>query len=135
MGRGVNVDDLIKLVGDGLIAAGKSGVPVVEPGTPISVLPCVACAPSDDELGDGNRTLRYGFDVTIAVPRGKQTSQYGVLVELEGIVIRSLIPSGVRFVGPITFAATGGGTTGEPPTMVRVVPITFTADVDLCGAP
>lgn len=131
----MTVDDLAKLIRDGLTAAGKSSVGVVAPGTPISKLPCVALAPAADELGDGNRSLRYGFDVTVAVPRQAQVSQYPLLVDLEGIVVASLAGSGVRFEGPIVFAATGGGDTGEPPTMSRVVPVSFASDVDLCGSP
>lgn len=128
----MDVDGLLKLVKEGLIEAGKTKVPVVPPGTAISVLPAVVLAPSTDELGEGNRTLRYGFSVTLLVPRNSQVSQYPLLVELEAIVIRSLIPSNVRFDGPFVFASTGGADTGEPPALSRVIPVSFTADVDLC---
>jgi hypothetical protein len=128
----MTVDDLIKLVRDGLVAAGKTRVPVVPPGTPITVVPAVVIAPADDELVDGNRTLRYGFDVTCLVPRGGQTSQYPALVEIAAIVVQSLIPSEVRFDGPLVFATTGGGETGEPAALARVVPVSFAADVTLC---
>jgi len=128
----MTVDDLVKLVHDSLVAAGVTTVPVVLPGTSLSVLPCVVLAPSDDALGDGNHTLRHGFDITVAVPRNTQTSQYPRLVELLQLVLRGLIPSAVRFEGPIVFAATGGGDTGEPPAMVRVIPVSFASDFDLC---
>lgn len=128
----MNVADLRKLIADGLVEAGKYKIPVVLPGTPISVLPCVVLAPSDDVLGDGNRTLRYGFDVTCVVPRNNQVGQYELLVELEAIVLQSLIPSQVRFDGPLIFASTGGADTGEPPALARTIPISFTSDADLC---
>ena len=128
----MNVADLQKLISDGLVVAGKYKIPVVLPGTPISVLPCVVLAPSDDVLGDGNRSLRYGFDVTCVVPRNNQVSQYELLVELEAIVLQSLIPSQVRFDGPLIFASTGGADTGEPPALSRVIPVSFTASVLLC---
>lgn len=128
----MTVDDLVKLIKDSLVAGGVTTVPVVLPGTSLSVLPCVVIAPSDDALGEGNRTLRHGFDVTVAVPRGAQVSQYPRLVELLGLVLRGLVPSAVRFEGPIVFAATGGGDTGEPPAMVRIVPVSFASDVALC---
>ena len=132
MGCGVNVADLIKLIGDGLVAAGKTKIPVVPPGTPISVIPCVVLAPGNDELANANKTLRCGFDVTVIVQRNSQVTQYELLSELEAIVLRSLIPSEVQFDGPIVFASTGGEATGEPPALSRVIPVTFTADVDLC---
>ena len=128
----MTVDDLILVIGDALVAAGYPKVPVVAPGTPIAVMPCVVLAPGDNELGDGNRSLRYGFDITIVVPRSSQPEQYELLTELEAVVLRSLIPSPVRFDGPIAFAATGGNETGEPPALSRVIPVTFAADVDLC---
>jgi len=128
----MNHNDIIKLIKDGLTEAGKVKIPVVPPGTPISVMPCVVIAPSDDSLGEGNKTLRLGFDITIVVPRSNQVSQYELLTELEAIVIRSLIPSQVRFDGPLAFASTGGEATGEPAALSRVIPITFTADVTLC---
>jgi hypothetical protein len=128
----VNVADLIKLIGDGLVEAGHTMVSVVPPGTPLSTIPCVAIAPANDELTNGNRTLQYGFDVTVIVQRNAQVSQYELLTELEAIVVRSLIPSEVQFDGPIVFASTGGEATGEPPALSRVIPVTFTADVDLC---
>lgn len=126
----MNVAGLIKLVKDGLLAAGKDKVPVVPPGTPISVLPCVVIAPSEDRLEQG--ALRYGFDITPTVPRNAQPTQYELLVELEAIVILSLQSTNVRFDGPFTFAATGGEGTGEPPAQARVIPVSFTSDVDLC---
>ena len=128
----MNLAALTKLIRDALDAAGKTRVPVVAPGTPIAVMPCVALAPSFDDLENGNRTLRYGFDVTVIVPRFNQAEQYDQLVDLQTIVIQSLVPSPVRFDGPIAFAATGGETTGEPPALARTIPITFVADVDLC---
>jgi len=128
----MNVDELQKLIKDGLVASGKTRVPVVPPGTPISVMPCVVLAPSDDTLESGNKTLKYGFDITCCVPRGGQVSQYGLLVEIEAIVLQSLIPSNVRFDGPLRFAATGGEATGEPPALARIIPISFSSDVDLC---
>jgi hypothetical protein len=128
----MDVEQLEQLITAGLVDAGKTKIPVVPPGTPISVLPCVVLAPSDDELGDGNRSLRYGFDVTCVVPRNSQVSQYQLLVELEAIVIRSLIPSTVRFDGPFLFASTGGEGTGEPPALSRVIPVSFASDTDLC---
>jgi hypothetical protein len=105
---------------------------VLAPGTTISVLPAVVLAPSDDQLGDGNRTLRHGFDVTAIVPRNGQVTQYQALVELEGIVVQSLIPSEVRFEGAFTFLAAGGDGTGEPPTMSRLIPVSYSSDVQLC---
>lgn len=128
----MDIDELAFLIRAGLDDAGKTKIPVVPPGTPISVLPAVVLAPSDDELGAGNRTLRYGFDVTCVVPRSAQVSQYELLVELEAIVLASLIPSQVRFEGPLLFASTGGEGTGEPPALSRVIPVTFASDVDLC---
>ena len=128
----MNVADLRKLITDGLTVAGKYKIPVVLPGTPISVLPCVVLAPSDDVLGDGNRSLRYGFDVTCVVPRNNQVSQYELLVELEAIVLQSLIPSTVRFDGPLIFASTGGADTGEPAALARTIPVSFTSDATLC---
>lgn len=128
----MNIDDLEFLIRSGLDDAGKTKVPVVPPGTPITVLPAVVLAPGDDELGPGNGSIRYGFDITCVVPRSAQVSQYELLVELEAIVVRSLIPSTVRFDGPLSFASTGGADTGEPPALARVIPVTFTADVDLC---
>lgn len=128
----MDVDDLAFAIRSALDDNGKTKIPVVAPGTPISVLPCVVLAPAADELGDGNRTIRYGFDITVTVPRSAQTSQYGLLVELEAIVVRSLIPSPVRFDGPFLFAATGGDGTGEPPALARIIPVSFAADVDLC---
>ena len=83
----MNVADLHKLIHDALVAEGKTKVPVVYPGTPISVIPCVALAPGNDELANGNRTLRYGFDVTVLVHRNNQADQYEQLVELEAIVV------------------------------------------------
>jgi hypothetical protein len=128
----MTVDDLIKLIHDGLVLAGKTKVPVVPPGTPIAVMPCVVIAPSDDTLESGNKTLRYGFDITCTVPRNAQVSQYQLLTELEAIVVQSLIPSQVRFDGPLRFASTGGEATGEPPALARVIPVSFSSDVDLC---
>ena len=128
----MNVADLAKLIGDGLTVAGHTKIPVVPPGTPIAVIPCVVLAPGNDDLINGNRTLRCGFDVTVIVPRSAQVEQYGLLSELEAIVLRSLIPSEVQFDGPIVFASTGGESTGEPPALARVIPVTFAADVDLC---
>ena len=128
----MNVADLQKLIKDGLVEAGKVKVPVVEPGTAISVLPCIVLAPANDELGEGNRTLRYGFDITAMVPRSAQVSQYELLVQLQAIVLRSLIPTQVRFEGPFTFAATGGEQTGEPPALARIIPVSFASNEDLC---
>jgi len=128
----MTVDDLIKLIHDGLVAAGKTKVPVVPPGTPISVMPCVVIAPSDDTLVDGNKTLKYGFNIPPTVPRNAQVSQYNLLVEIEAIVLQSLIHSSVRFDGPLRFASTGGEATGEPPALARVIPVSFTSNVDLC---
>ena len=132
MGDRVNVAELTKLISDALIAAGKTKVPVVPPGTAVSVMPCVVLAPSDDELENGNRTLRYGFDVTVITPRFNQAEQYEQLTELESIVITSLVPSTVRFDGPLSFTTIGGDGTGEPPALARTIPISFVADVDLC---
>lgn len=131
----MNVDDLAKLIRDGLTAASVTTVPVVMPGTPTSKLPAVVLAPSRDTLGDGNRTLRYGFDVVVMVPRGGQVAQYPRLCELEAIVVHSLIPSAVRFDADIEFAATGGADTGEPPAMSRIIAVSFASDIDLCAAP
>jgi hypothetical protein len=128
----MNLAALTKLIKDALVAAGKTTIPVVAPGTTISVLPCVALAPSTDSLGEGNRSLRHGFDVTVIVPRQGQVTQYELLTELEGIVVQSLIPSGIRFEGPIGFASAGGEGTGEPPTMSRIIPISYPSDVVLC---
>jgi hypothetical protein len=128
----VNVADVIKLIGDGLVEAGHPKIPVVPPGTPLSTIPCVVLAPSDDVLAAGNRTVRYGFDVTVIVPRNNQVEQYELLTDLQAVVLRSLIPSQVQFDGPFVFAATGGADTGEPPALSRTIPVTFTADVDLC---
>jgi hypothetical protein len=129
----MNVADLVKLIGDGLTAAGKTKVPVVLPGTPASVIPCVVLAPSDDELVNANKTLRYGFNIRILVPRSSQVDQYQLLVELQAIVLQSIIPSQVQFDGPMPFDPTVGETIGEPPALARVIPVTFTADVDLCA--
>ena len=128
----MNVTDLAALITTGLTAAGRTKVPVVLPGTAIAVLPCVVLAPGDHELGDGNRSLRYGFDITVTVPRNNQPAQYTDLCTLEAIVYRSLIPSQVRFDGPSIFAATGGEGTGEPPALSQVIPVSFVADVHLC---
>jgi len=127
----VNVDELTKLIRDGLDLAGKTRVPVVPPGTPISVIPAVVLAPRSDDLEDG-WTLRYGFDITCVVPRNAQTSQYEQLCEIETIVLTALIPAPVRFEGPLSFAVTGGGDTGEPPALSRIIPLTFVSDVSLC---
>jgi len=131
MGYRVNLAELTKLIRDGLDAAGKTRVPVVPPGTAISVLPAVVLAPRNDDIEDG-WTLRYGFDVTLLVPRNAQASQYEQLTELETIVLQALIPSTVRFEGPLSFVATGGGDTGEPPALARIIPLTFVSDVSLC---
>lgn len=128
----MNVGEIQKIIHDGMLANDKPKVPVVLPGTPLSVLPCVVLAPSDDALGEGNRSLRYGFDITVVVPRNTQVSQYELLVELEVIVIQSLIPSGVRFDGPIVFASTGGADTGEPPALSRIIPVSFASDAAIC---
>jgi len=127
----VNVADLAALVSAGLSGAGIDDVPVVDPGTPVAALPAVVLAPADNELGDGNHTLRYGLDVTVMVPRLSQVDWYGRLCELEAAVIQGLIPSQVRFEGTIVFAVTGGDGTGEPPAMSRVIPVSFTSDVNL----
>lgn len=128
----MNVNDLIKLVRDGLVAAGKTKIPVVPPGTGITIVPVIVIAPSDDVLENSNKTLRFGFDVTILTQRNKQTSQYELLTELEAIVVAALIPSTVRFDGPFVFANTGGEGTGEPAALARVIPVSFAADVHLC---
>ena len=127
----MTLDDLTKVIREALDLAGKTKVPVVPPGTPISVLPCVVLAPRSNDLEDG-WTLRYGFDVTCIVPRNAQTSQYQQLVEIETIVLQALIPTPVRFEGPLSFAVTGGGDTGEPPALARIIPLTFVSDVSLC---
>ena len=128
----MNVADLTALIRTGLDDAGKTRVPVVAPGTTIAVMPCVVLAPSDDALEDSNHTLRFGFDVTIVVHRNGQVQQYADLTAIEAIVVRSLIPSQVRFDGPFVFAATGGEATGEPAAMSRIIPVSFAADVTLC---
>lgn len=128
----MNVADVAALVSDGLSAAGIDDVPVVDPGTPVAALPVVVLAPADNELGDGNRYLIYGLDVTVVVPRSNQVDQYLRLCELEAAVVQGLLPSQVRFEGPFVFAVTGGDGTGEPPAMSRVIPISFTGDVNLC---
>jgi len=128
----VNVAELSKLIRDALDLAGKTKVPVVAPGAPISVMPCVVLAPADNALENGNRTLRYGFDVTVTTPRYNQPEQYEQLTELETIVVSSLVPSTARFDGTFSFTTTGGDGTGEPPALARTVPISFVADVDLC---
>lgn len=128
----MNIDALTKLIRDALDEARQKSVPVVAPGTTITVLPAVVLAPATDELGEGNRTLRHGFNVTVIVPRQGQVTQYQLLTELEGVVVQSLIPSGIRFEGAITFVAAGGEGTGEPPTMSRLIPISYPSDVALC---
>jgi len=127
----VNIAELTKLIRDGLDAAGKTRIPVVPPGTPIAVIPAVVLAAASDTLEDG-WTLRCGVNITCLVPRGAQVPQYEALTEIELIVLQALIPSPVRFDGPVTFAATGGGDTGEPPALARVIPMSFVADVHLC---
>lgn len=127
----MNVADLIKLIHDGLVAAGKTKVPVVAPGTPVTVLPAVELVPTDDELGEGNRSLRYGFNVTVSVPRASTPEQYEQLVELQAIVLQSLIPSTVRFDGPMVYRPTGE-LPGEAPALARIIPVSFAANVDLC---
>ena len=127
----MNVADIIKLIREGLDAEGKIKIPVVPPGTPISVYPCVVIAPSSNDLEDAGRTLRYGFDITPSVPRSSQPEQFELLTELEAIVLRSLRPTNVRFDGPFSFRVTGPET-GEAPAQARVIPISFAADVDLC---
>ena len=131
MGDRVNVETLTKIIRDALDAADKLRVPVVPPGTPISVIPCVVLAPRNDDIEDG-WTMRYGFDITCLVPRASQTSQYPALVDIESIVVSALIPHPVRFEGPLTFAISGGGDSGEPAALARIIPITFVSDVDLC---
>lgn len=128
----MNIADIAKLIGDGLELAGVGPVPVVDPGTPISTMPAIVLAPSDDELTAGNRGLRHGLDLTVMVPRSSQVEQYARLQELTATVIRSLIPSSVAFTGPIRFASTGGAGSGEPAALVRVIPIAFGGDLDLC---
>ena len=128
----MNVDELTKVIRTALDAAALTRIPVTPPGTPISVIPAVVLAPSDDDMEDGNRTLRHGIDITLLVPRGKQTSQYGLLTQLQHVILRSLVPIPVRFEGPQTFTASGGGDTGEPAALARIIPITFVSDVDLC---
>ena len=127
----MNYAALAKHIRDALDAAGKQRVPVVPTGTPISVIPCVVLAAASDDLEDG-WTLRNGVDVTVLVPRGQQVSQFDLLHELEIIVLQALIPTPVRFEGPLSFAATGGGDTGEPPALARIIPLTFVSDVSLC---
>jgi hypothetical protein len=126
----VNIPAIVKLIGDGLAAAGLDVVRVVEPGTPVTAIPAVVLAPSDDELGAGNRTMAHGLDVTVIVSRTNQVDQYVRLQELTAVVVRSVIPSSISFAGPIRFAATAAP--GEPPAMSRIIPITFPGDVDLC---
>lgn len=128
----MNHNDIIKLIKDGLAVAGKNKIAVVPPGTPIAVLPAVVVAPGNDAMGDGNRSLRYGFDITCIVPRNNQVANYELLTELQAIVVRSLIPSQVRFEGPFVFASTGGGETGEPPALSRVIPVSFTSNEAIC---
>lgn len=128
----MNVTQVIDLLRAGLDAAGHTTVPVVPPGTPLAKVPFVALAPGPNEMGDGNRSYRYGFDLTIAVPRGGQVTQYEYLCTLEAVCLRSLIPNQVRFDGPAEFGSTGGGDTGEPATLVRVIPVSFAADVTIC---
>jgi len=128
----VNVADVAALVAAGLSGAGIDDVPVVDPGTPVAALPVVVLAPADNELGPGNRYLVYGLDITVMVPRAGQVDWYGRLVELEAAVVQGLLPSQVRFEGRFVFAVTGGDGTGEPPAMSRVIPISFTSDVNLC---
>lgn len=126
----MTVDDLALMIRDALDAAGKTKIPVVPPGTPISVLPAVVLAPADNELD--NRVLRYGIDVVVLVPRAGQVAQYELLAELEAIVLQSWYPSTVRLEGPTIFATTGGEGTGEPPAQSRTIPVSFASDVDLC---
>lgn len=130
----MNVGDLAALIRAGLDAAGQTKVPVVPPGTPVAQVSCVVLAPSDNVLEDGNRTLRYGFDIVVMVPRNNQVQQYVALTNLEAIVLRSLLvpQSTVRFDGPFLFASTGGEGTGEPAALSRVIPVSFVADVHLC---
>jgi len=128
----MTADDLALLIGDALVAAGHPKVPVVPPGTPVTVLPAVSLIPGDNELGDGNRSLRYGMEIVVYVPRSSQPEQYQLLCELEAITLRSIIPTQVRFDGPIRFSPTGGESTGEPPAQARYIPVTFATDVDLC---
>ena len=128
----MNTAGLVKLIRDGLDAAAHTKVPVVVPGTPLSKLPCVVIAPSTNQLLNGNRTLSYGFDVVVIVPRYNQPDQYLLLESLEAVVLGSLIPSEVQIEGTTVFDATGGDDTGDPPALTRTIPVTFTSDVDLC---
>jgi len=127
----VNLADVAALVSAGLTGAGIDDIPIVDPGTPVVALPCVVLAPSDDELGDGNHTIREGLDITVLVTRNNQVDQYVRLQQMYQAVVQGLIPSQVRFEGAIVFAVTGGDGTGEPPAMSRVIPVSFTSDVNL----
>jgi hypothetical protein len=128
----VNISDVRKLIGDGLSAAGIVDVPIVDPGVPGVPPPAVRLEPDDDELGPGNRTLVHGLRIVVAVPRSGQADQYVRLQSLTAEVLRSLIPSSVSFVGPIRPDSTGGPDTGQPSALVRIIPVTFPGDVDLC---
>jgi hypothetical protein len=75
--------------------------------------------------------LVYGLEVTVAVPRTDQAAQYTRLQDITAVVIRSLLPSSVQFAGAIRFLVTGPDT-GDPAAMLRIIPVTFTGDVDLC---
>jgi len=129
----VNIADIRKLIADGLIAAGIDDVTIVDPGVPGVPPPYVRLDPDDDELGPGNRTLIHGLQIVIGVPRTGQADQY---VRLQGslypAVLRSLFPSSISFDGPIRVDTIGGDGTGSPPSLVRIIPVTFPGDVDLC---
>jgi hypothetical protein len=129
----VNTADVAALVTAGLAAAVINDVPVVDPGTPTSTLPAVVLAPGPDRLEAGNRSIRHGLNVTAVVPRNNQPDQYVRLQEIAGAVLRGLLPSSVRLEPvDIEFVVSGGGDTGEPAAMSRVIPVSFTGDVDLC---
>lgn len=130
----MNVDDVAVLVAAGLDAAGYAWE-VLDPVTAISAIPVVALAPADDEVDESGRYMTHGVDVVVIVPRNNQTAWYRDLQSATAAIVAGLAGSSVSIDGPIGFASTGGGTTGEPPALTRTIPVTYIGDADLCPTP
>lgn len=57
------------------VLAAASSLPVLPPGSPGGVLPCLIVTPGDDEVGDGGLFLVHRYDVSVCVPRDDTTTQ------------------------------------------------------------
>ena len=57
------------------VLAAASSLPVLPPGSPGGVLPCLIVTPGDDEVGDGGLFLVHRYDVSVCVPSDDTTTQ------------------------------------------------------------